>query len=219
MGNNINQYNEEEKRLKDSYYELMNKTLKERYDKNRNDNFNQNYSLFSKDFQKSYINQRIIMTKNVHFIPWKSYLMRGLDNFLSKDNECLWVRPLLEYISNESFPDQNKYQNLFFYQEIQILSMPKLNNNEMESERILNSIKGKDMSEKIDDLFNDKDKNDENAIFENIKLKISSNLMGSFISADSDSQNSSMRGILIMNINIIKIKLKNTWKYLNNIFL
>jgi hypothetical protein len=109
MGNNINQYNEEEKRLKDSYYELMNKTLKERYDKNRNDNFNQNYSLFSKDFQKSYINQRIIMTKNVHFIPWKSYLMRGLDNFLSKDNECLWVRPLLEYISNESFPDQNKY--------------------------------------------------------------------------------------------------------------
>ena len=193
MGNNINQYNEEEKRLKDSYYELMNKTLKERYDKNRNDNFNQNYSLFSKDFQKSYINQRIIMTKTVHFIPWKSYLMRGLDNFLSKDNECLWVRPLLDYISNESFPDQNKYQNLFFYQEIQILSMPKLKNNEMESERVPNSIKGKDMSEKIDDLFNDKDKNDENSIFENIKLKISSNLMGSFISADSDSPNSSMR--------------------------
>ena len=170
MGNNINKYNEEEKRLKESYYKIMNRTIKERYEKNKTDIFNQNYSLFPKDFQKCYINQKIIMTRlSHHFIPWKSYLMRGISN-LANENGCLWAKNLYDFVSNESFPNQNKYQNMFFYQEIQILFKPKT------------------INEKVEDL--EEDKNDP---FYSIKLKISSNLMGSFISAESDSPNSSLR--------------------------
>ena len=194
MGNNKIEYNEEEKRLKNSYYELMNRTLKERYDRNRNDIFNQNYSLFPKDFEKCYINQRILVSKLAkNFIPWKSYLMRGLHNFLSeKENEYLWVGPLYDYITNESFPEQTRYQNLFFYQELQILSLPKTKNEERD--KLIYDIKSKDNSVKIDDLFNDKEeKIDENDLLSNLKMKISSNLMGSFVSADSGSPNSSMR--------------------------
>ena len=187
MGNNTTKYNNEERDLKESYYDLFNQTIKKRYDKNRKDLFNQSYSLFAKDFQKCYINQRIAITKLAKdFIPWKSYLMRAINN-LANQNGCLWAQGLYIYLSHESFPEQTKYQNMFFYQEIQILTRPKLKN----QDRILYCTKG---TEKIDDIFADKeDKLDENDSLFNIKMKISNNLMGSFISADSESPNSSLR--------------------------
>lgn len=74
MGNSSNRYNEDEKNLKYSYYDLIDKTLIQRYDKNRKDLFNQNYSLFAKDFKKSYINQKIVVTRLAsYYIPSKSY--------------------------------------------------------------------------------------------------------------------------------------------------
>ena len=187
MGNNTTKYNNEERDLKESYYDLFNQTIKKRYDKNRKDLFNQSYSLFAKDFQKCYINQRIAVTKLAKdFIPWKSYLMRAINN-LANQNGCLWAQGLYNYLSHESFPEQTKYQNMFFYQEIQILTRPKLKN----QDRIFYFTKG---TEKIDDIFADKeDKLDENDPLFNIKMKISNNLMGSFISADSESPNSSLR--------------------------
>ena len=156
MGNNTTKYNNEERGLKESYYDLFNQTIKKRYDKNRKDLFNQSYSLFAKDFQKCYINQRIAITKLAKdFIPWKSYLMRAINN-LANQNGCLWAQGLYIYLSHESFPEQTKYLNMFFYQEIQILTRPKLKN----QDRILYCTKG---TEKIDDIFADKeDKLDEN---------------------------------------------------------
>ena len=72
MGNST--YTDEEKSLKNSYYKLIGKTLKDRYKKNRFDKFNQNYSLFAKDFEKSYINQKIIHSKLAgYYISWKSF--------------------------------------------------------------------------------------------------------------------------------------------------
>ena len=191
MGNNTNKYNAEEKHLKESYYELLNKNIKQKYDNNRKDLFNQSYSLFAKDFQKCYINQRIVVTKLAKdFIPWKSYLMRAVNN-LANLNGCLWAQGLYDYISNESFPEQTKFQNMFFYQEIQILTKPKLKNNQ---DKMVYDGKSKEINGKIDSIFIDNDdKSDENEIFLNIKTKISNNLMGSFISAYSDSPNSSMR--------------------------
>ena len=191
MGNNTNKYNAEEKHLKESYYELLNKNIKQKYDNNRKDLFNQSYSLFAKDFQKCYINQRIVVTKLAKdFIPWKSYLMRAVNN-LANLNGCLWAQGLYDYISNESFPEQTKFQNMFFYQEIQILTKPKLKNNH---DKMVYDGKSKEINGKIDSIFIDNDdKSDENEIFLNIKTKISNNLMGSFISAYSDSPNSSMR--------------------------
>ena len=191
MGNNTNKYYNEEKNLKESNYDLLNKNIKQRYDRNRRNLFNQSYSLFAKDFQKCYINQRIVVTKLAKdFIPWKSYLMRAVNN-LANLNGCLWAQGLYDYISNESFPEQTKFQNMFFYQEIQILTKPKLKNNQ---DKMVYDGKSKEINGKIDSIFIDNDdKSDENEIFLNIKTKISNNLMGSFISAYSDSPNSSMR--------------------------
>ena len=52
-------------------------------------------------------------------------------------------------------------------------------------------FKKKDINEKIDDIFVDKDdKNDSKDPMYNIKMNISSNFMGTFVQADSDSPNS-----------------------------
>ena len=54
MGTNHNNYTGEEKTLKTSYYNLLSKNLKNPYDINHTDLFNQNYILFKEDFEKSY---------------------------------------------------------------------------------------------------------------------------------------------------------------------
>jgi hypothetical protein len=167
MGNSTNHFTNEEENLKSSYYEIVNKTIQRRYIKNKNDLFNQRYSLFEKDFQKCYINQKIVMTPlERRFIPWKSYLMRRLIN-LSEEHGCIWAKNLYNYVSNESFPNQNKYQNMFFYQEFQILTKPRIK-------------KGKE-----EDL-------DEDDPFESIRARISNNLMASFNSGDSSFLNSNL---------------------------
>jgi hypothetical protein len=167
MGNSTNHFTNEEENLKSSYYEIVNKTIQRRYIKNKNDLFNQRYSLFEKDFQKCYINQKIVMTPlERRFIPWKSYLMRRLIN-LSEEHGCIWAKNLYNYVSNESFPNQNKYQNMFFYQEFQILTKPRIK-------------KGKE-----EDL-------DEDDPFESIRTRISNNLMASFNSGDSSFLNSNL---------------------------
>ena len=195
MGNST--YTDEEKSLKNSYYKLMGRTLKDRYKKNRFDKFNQNYSLFAKDFEKSYINQKIIHSKLAsYYISWKSYLLNALNN-MAKEEAYTWAQNLCESISNESFPNQTKYQNMFFYQELQILTKPKLKNNSLlslERTTYFPDFKKKDTNEKIDDTFTDKDdKFDTKDPMYNLKMKISNNLMGSFVSADSNSPNSSLR--------------------------
>ena len=194
MGNSTNKYNNNEKSLKESYYSLMDKTLKKRYDKNRKDLFNQSYSLFAKDFQKSYINQRIVISKYAKdFIPWKSYLMRAINNF-ANEKAYLWAQNLYNYLANESFPDQTKYQNMFFYQEFLILTKPRSIKNVLLSEKLTNFSK-RESNENFndnDDIFLDREF-DPNDPLANIKMRISSNLMGSFISADSESPTSSMR--------------------------
>ena len=160
MGNNTNNYTNEEENLKSSYYEIVNKTIQRRYIMNKNDLFNQRYSLFEKDFQKCYLNQRIVMTPLAkRFIPWKSYLMRRLIN-LSEEHGCIWAKNLYNYVSSESFPNQSKYQNMFFYQEFQILTKPRIK-------------KGEDFEEDADNPF------------DSIRTRISNNLMASFGSEDS----------------------------------
>ncbi len=96
MGNNTNKYYNEEKNLTESYYDLLNKNInKDMIEIDR----------FIKDFQKCYINQRIVVTKLAKdFIPWKFYLLRAINN-LSNVNGCLWAQDLYYYISNESLPE------------------------------------------------------------------------------------------------------------------
>ena len=77
---------------------ILSKNIKKRYDINHNDLTNQSYSLFDKDFDKSYVNQRLsIMPSVQHFIPWKSYLLSALNSF-EKDNCYLWAGSLYQII-------------------------------------------------------------------------------------------------------------------------
>jgi hypothetical protein len=193
MGTNQNNFTNEEKTLKSSYYNLLSKNLKNRYDNNHYDLFNQNYALFKKDFEKSYINQRILSIPLAqNYISWKSYLLFHL-RFLENENGYIWAHSLYEIISSENFPEQIKFQNLFFYQEHQVLSNLKLNiNSEFDFEDFgyTNMIREKDYISNVDEPLIEQAPQDP---FYIVKSKISNTLMASFISGGSDSLNSSMK--------------------------
>ena len=188
MGNN----NNKEKNIKKSYYKLLNKNIKERYDLIRYDSFNQNFSLFQKDFEKNYVNQKIpIIALADHFIPWKSYLLHSL-RLLEEEKAYIWAHSLYEIIYPENFPEQIKFQNLFFYQEQQILSNIKLKFTDEFSPQDYGYntiIKGKEYLNNIDDPLLDIPQDP----FNLVKNKISNNLMASFVSAGSESLNSSAK--------------------------
>ena len=186
MGSLNNHYTDEEKRLKKSYYSLVNQTLKKRYYQNKTDLFNQGYSLFIKDFKKSYINLRITITENArNFIPWKLYLLRRIHQ-LAETQAYIWAQNLFDYISNVSFPDQNKFQNLFFYQEFDIITKIKINN----SDNIKKNLNPLSLKSDIQEEIYGGEMYGTNTMLEKAKNLIKSNLMGSFASLKSDSTNS-----------------------------
>ena len=188
-----NNFTDEEKSLKSSYYNLLSKNLKNRYDNNHYDLFNQNYALFKKDFDKSYINQRILAIPLAQsYISWKSYLLYHL-RYLEKENGYIWAHSLYEILSSENFPEQVKFQNLFFYQEHQILSNFKMKiNSEFDFEDFgyTNMIKEKDYISNVEEPLLEQTPQDP---FYIVKSKISNTLMASFISGGSDSFNSSLK--------------------------
>ena len=188
-----NNFTDEEKFLKSSYYNLLSKNLKNRYDNNHYDLFNQNYALFKKDFDKSYINQRILAIPLAQsYISWKSYLLYHL-RYLEKENGYIWAHSLYEILSSENFPEQVKFQNLFFYQEHQILSNLKMKiNSEFDFEDFgyTNMIKEKDYISNVEEPLLEQTPQDP---FYIVKSKISNTLMASFISGGSDSFNSSLK--------------------------
>ena len=193
MGNKHNEYTNEQKELKKSYYELLSKNFKRHYDDNFDDIFNLNYSLFRKDFEKNFVNQRISERPVVsHFISWKFFLTQQL-NIIAEQNGVLWAHSLSELISSENFPEQTKFQNLFFYQEYRILTNPKLTiKDEFIPEEFgyINNIKAKDYSNDIDDPLLEPLSLD--PLAKKMHANISNKLMSSFLSADDgNSYNSS----------------------------
>ena len=188
-----NNFTDEEKSLKSSFYNLLSKNLKNRYDNNHYDLFNQNYALFKKDFEKSYINRRILSIPLAQsYISWKSYLLYHL-RYLEKENGYIWAHSLYEILSSENFPEQIKFQNLFFYQEHQILSNLKMNiTSEFDFEDFgyTNMIKEKDYISNVEEPLLEQAPQDP---FYIVKSKISNTLMASFISGGSDSFNSSLK--------------------------
>ena len=178
--------------LKKSYYKLLSKNLKDRRDSNSNDLFNINYSLFQKDFKKNYINQHIVLSRDVPNISWKIYLLHRL--LLFSNEGYLWADYLSKIIKREPFQEQIKFQNLFFYQEYQILTNPKLNITDkinFEEFDYTYTIKDNDDFNNIDEdpIITDRDP------FTSMKNKIANNLMTSFLSVDSgnNSLNSSKK--------------------------
>ena len=174
MGNCSNNPMSQRNRIKSSYYQLLDKELKKKYEKNRYDLFNQNYSLFSKDFKKCYVNQKIPNTEAARqYIPWKLYLLIGLKRS-EEENNYPWAQNLYNSFINDTFPEQVKFQNMFFYSEYEILTKPKTSKQELNNtEKIILP----DEITKKDEIFFDKD----DPLY-TIKATITNNLMGSFIS-------------------------------------
>ena len=208
MGNNQNKFTSQELDLKKSYYTLLSKKFKKRCDNNHMSKFNLSYAFFQKDFEKNYINQHISILEGLIFIHWKKYLEYMLQQF-AQTKSYLWAHSLREIIINENFPEQNKYQNLFFYQEHQILYSGKLKINDdfnFEDFGYTNNYKDKDYLNNIDDPLMDQGSNNPYTLMKN---RISNNLMTSFMSMDSNvSLNSSKKIDPNIEYNFNKSKIK-----------
>ena len=186
MGTNQTKYTKEQKLSKKSYYALLSEYQKYRLDDNSSNLFNQYFSLFEKNFEINYVNMKIPRPERIY--SWKSYLLLKL-RYFSVEKAYLWANSLYDVILNEKFNDIIKFQNLFFYQEYQILSNPKL--------KIENEFYPEDFgynSNIKESYINDSALDNPNDPFFNTKNKINNNLMASFVSANSEgSFNSSKK--------------------------
>ena len=213
MGNNHNKYTTEEFDSKKTYYNILSKKFKQRCDNNHSNPFNLNYALFQKDFERNYINQHINISHDIGFIPWKIYLAHFLKH-LAEDKSYLWAYSLKEIIINENFPEQSKFQNIFFYQEHQILYSGHLD--------ISDEFNFDEFGYTYNFRFKDDFNNIEEPLMEPaspsdpfnlMKNRISNNLMASFMSMDSNvSLNSSKKIDPNVEYNFNKSKIK---KYMN----
>ena len=118
MGNNYNE------KLKNSYYNLLKKTLVKKQSKTYNNKNNINYSLLSKSFSNSYINEGNLVLKNEN-INWETYLERKL-LYLSNNYNYIWAKKLYKFITKNKFPNQYIYLSIIFFEEYQLMSIPKL---------------------------------------------------------------------------------------------
>ena len=186
MGTNQTKYTKEQKLSKKSYYALLSEYQKYRLDDNSSNLFNQYFSLFEKNFEINYVNMKIPRPERIY--SWKSYLLLKL-RYFSVEKAYLWANSLYDVILNEKFNDIIKFQNLFFYQEYQILSNPKL--------KLENEFYPEDFgynSNIKESYINDSALDNPNDPFFNTKNKINNNLMASFVSANSEgSFNSSKK--------------------------
>ena len=121
MGNNYSS------NTKQSYFKLLNKTLKKNQDKNRINQNNLEYSFITKSFPNPY-NEYLeepniaIESKN---ISWKSYLIMILKYF-ALNKKYLWAGNLEIFIQQNKFISQYKYLSLFFYEDFKISSIPNI---------------------------------------------------------------------------------------------
>ena len=205
---------------KNSYYKLLNKTLKMKQDNNYNNINNINYCLLSKPFSYAHNLEPDIVLDREN-INWKNYLRLKL-YYLSEDYDYIWAKNLNNYIINKKFPNQYKYMSLFFYEEFQILSIPKLTNfhdinsysfqnaklfKKNKNEINNNSLEREDIDEQDNNSTNINNKNGYKTIINNIygktKIQMSNDLLGSLASINFDDINS----FLIENEPTMKYKL------------
>ena len=185
-------------KTKNSYYKLLNKAFKKKQDQNYNNINNINFSFLIKSFSNKY-NQEINLAFAAKNISWETFLKKKL-LYLSNNYNYLWARNLYLFITKNKFPNQYKYFSLFFYEEFQILSLPKLLNfhpiihysNHKKKEEKKNIIINDESS---DDDFDNKSTNIKNKngfkeiiddIYNKKKIQISNEVMGSFSSISNE---------------------------------
>lgn len=116
--------NSYKEKTKSSYYNNLNKYFRINQDKNYNNRNNIYFSLLTKPFSNNNIHEQNLFNENAD-ISWLTYLKRKL-LFLSNSYNYIWAKNLHIFISKNKFPSQYKYISIFFYEEFQILSLPKL---------------------------------------------------------------------------------------------
>ena len=116
--------NSYKEKTKSSYYNNLNKYFRINQDKNYNNRNNISFSLLTKPFSNNIIHEQNLFNENED-ISWLTYLKRKL-LFLSNNYNYIWAKNLYIFISKNKFPSQYKYISIFFYEEFQILSLPKL---------------------------------------------------------------------------------------------
>ena len=141
-----------------------------------------------------------------------SYLKRKLF-FLSKQYKYIWAKNLNIFISKNKFSTQYKYISLFFYEEFQIISLPKLSHfqpvehYEEQSTHILKTKKDKNLYDLNNDSSGEEDnieldnksvninningyKEIINSIYNQNEIKIPNDVLGSLASISIDEINS-----------------------------
>ena len=109
-------------KTKNQYYNLLQKTIKQIYDKNRFSKFNQGYSLLVNKFTARRQSTKIFLDQHYENIDWKTYL---LENFEPSPNAELWKKNLYNFVMKENFSNQYMYQNRIFFEEFSLLTNPK----------------------------------------------------------------------------------------------
>ena len=117
MGNNNNSI-----KTKKEYYNLLQNTLKQIYDKNRYNIFNQGYSLIMNKFTTRRQSTRTFLDQEYNSVDWKFYLLEKLEP--SPIDES-WKQNLYTFVVRENFSNQFKYQNRIFFEEFSLLTNPK----------------------------------------------------------------------------------------------
>ena len=207
-------------KTKNSYYKLLNKAFKKKQDQNYNNIHNINFSFLIKSFSNKY-NQEINLAFAAKNISWETFLKKKL-LYLSNNYNYLWARNLYLFITKNKFPNQYKYFSLFFYEEFQILSLPKLLNfhpiihysNHKKKEEKKNIIINDESS---DDDFDNKSTNIKNKngfkeiiddIYNKNKIQISNEVMGSFSSISNEENSFTNENDPTLKYKLGKTKLK-----------
>ena len=206
--------------VKKSYFSVLHKSLLNRQNKIYKDKNNKNFCLLEKSFNSTISHETTFVFENEK-ISWKNYFQRKL-SFLSHQYNCTWATNLQKYIRKNSFQSQTKYQNLFFYEEFQLLTSPKYNlydktneNSKLQGEELYQVESSPLYDDNINIDINNNYKKITDEIYNITKVKLSNELLGSLASIDSELFNS----ILIANNPTLEYKYnKNKLKNYIEIF-
>ena len=134
--------------MKKQYYKFLNSTIKQFYERNHYNRFNQGYSLLINRFTSRRQSTRILMDEDADYdINWKNYLLEKLEN---DPNEQNWKRSLYNIIKKETFIKQYYFQNKSFFEEFSFLTDPKTSKkegifNSLLTEPVLSSIDSREL--------------------------------------------------------------------------
>ena len=106
---------------KSSYYNLLEKSIKNEYNINTTSSFNKNYGIKKNKFIRKKKEIKFIKTNIKYYPDWKSYLLNQLESKYMTG----WKALLYDSIMEENYLNQYLFQNNMFFYEYMILNAPK----------------------------------------------------------------------------------------------